>query len=161
PNDQAVLQGATLRLTPGKVLALTGPSGEGKSTLASLITRLYEPSRGSITLDGMDIASLNPSWLRRQIGVVDQEPVLFAGSIADNIRYGVPSATGEEIAEAARQVRTMLVHTAPGLWVPVGANAHDFIMGFPDGYETRVGDDGRQLSGGQKQASMSALLSRI
>ncbi|CAM9708259.1 unnamed protein product [Scytosiphon promiscuus] len=133
-RDKAVLQGIALRLTPGKVLALTGPSGEGKSTLASLITRLYEPCRGSITLDGMDIAALNPSWLRRQIGVVDQEPVLFAGSIADNIRYGVPSASDADVAEAARQ-----------------ANAHDFITGFPEGYETRVGDDGRQLSGGQKQ----------
>eukprot|EP00903_Cladosiphon_okamuranus_P017844 g16422.t1 len=133
-RDKAVLQGVSLRLTPGKVLALTGPSGEGKSTLASLITRIYEPREGCITLDGVDIATLNPSWLRRQVGVVDQEPVLFAGSIADNIRYGAPAATSVEVEEAARQ-----------------ANAHDFIMGFPEGYATKVGDEGRQLSGGQKQ----------
>ncbi|CAN0176191.1 unnamed protein product, partial [Ectocarpus fasciculatus] len=133
-SRSAVLQGVNLQLSPGKVLALTGASGEGKSTLAALITRLYEPRQGSITLDGVDIATLNPSWLRRQIGVVDQEPVLFAGSIADNIRYGVPSATDEQVEAAARQ-----------------ANAHDFIMDFPKGYETKVGDEGRQLSGGQKQ----------
>ncbi|CAM9261689.1 unnamed protein product [Ectocarpus sp. 12 AP-2014] len=130
----AVLQGVNLQLSPGKVLALTGASGEGKSTLAALVTRLYEPRQGCITLDGVDIATLNPSWLRRQIGVVDQEPVLFAGSISDNIRYGVPSATDKQVEAAAKQ-----------------ANAHDFIMDFPEAYETKVGDEGRQLSGGQKQ----------
>ncbi|CAM9217576.1 unnamed protein product [Pylaiella littoralis] len=139
-REKAVLQGLSLRLTPGKVLALTGASGEGKSTLASLINRLYEPRQGSITLDGVGIAELNPSWLRRQIGVVDQEPVLFAGSIADNIRYGAPSATNEQVEEAARQ-----------------ANAHNFVMDFPEDYKTRVGDGGRQLSGGQKQARRVAI----
>ncbi|CAB1104935.1 ABC [Ectocarpus sp. CCAP 1310/34] len=133
-SRSAVLQGVNLQLSPGKVLALTGASGEGKSTLAALITRLYEPRQGCITLDGVDIATLNPSWLRRQIGVVDQEPVLFAGSISYNIRYGVPSATDKQVEAAAKQ-----------------ANAHDFIMDFPEAYETKVGDEGRQLSGGQKQ----------
>ncbi|CAM9299169.1 unnamed protein product, partial [Laminaria digitata] len=133
-RDKAVLQGVDLQLARGKVLALTGASGEGKSTLASLITRLYEPRRGCITLDGLDIATLSPSWLRKQVGIVDQEPVLFAGSIADNIRYGVPSASEEDVREAARQ-----------------ANAHEFIMDFPEGYGTNVGDEGRKLSGGQKQ----------
>lgn len=133
-RDKGVLRGVNLHLSQGKILALTGVSGVGKSTLASLITRLYEPQQGCITLDGVDIATLNPSWLRRQVGVVDQEPVLFDGSIADNIRYGVPLASEEDVQDAARQ-----------------ANAHDFIVQFPDGYDTKVGEQGRQLSGGEKQ----------
>ncbi|CAM9658174.1 unnamed protein product, partial [Sphacelaria rigidula] len=133
-RDKGVLRGVNLQLSQGKVLALTGVSGAGKSTLASLVTRLYEPEQGCVTLDGTDVAALNPSWLRRQVGVVDQEPVLFDGSIADNIRYGVPEASDEDVRDAAQQ-----------------ANAHDFIAQFPEGYDTKVGEQGRQLSGGEKQ----------
>jgi ABC transporter fused permease/ATP-binding protein len=133
-KDMPVLKGIELSIRPGEVVALVGSSGAGKSTIASLLMRLYDPTAGQIRLDGRDLRELDPGWLRRQIGVVAQEPILFSSSIADNLRYGRPGATAEELAAAAG-----------------AANAHDFIMKFPDGYGTLVGERGVQLSGGQKQ----------
>jgi ATP-binding cassette subfamily B protein len=132
--DAPVLRGVDLTLEPGRVLALVGPSGGGKSTVAQLLARFYDPQAGRVTLDGVDIRTLDTSWLREQVGTVAQEPVLFAASIEDNIRYGRPGATREEIESAAR-----------------AANAHGFVSGFPDGYATMVGERGVRLSGGQKQ----------
>jgi ATP-binding cassette subfamily B protein len=133
-KDAPVLRGIDLTIAPGEVVALVGPSGSGKSTLAALLMRLYDPDRGEIRLDGRDLRALDPEWLRRQIGVVAQEPLLFSCSIADNIRYGRATATDDEVALAAKV-----------------ANAHDFVSRFPDGYATLVGERGVQLSGGQKQ----------
>eukprot|EP00293_Proteomonas_sulcata_P009845 CAMPEP_0184304622 /NCGR_PEP_ID=MMETSP1049-20130417/14084_1 /TAXON_ID=77928 /ORGANISM="Proteomonas sulcata, Strain CCMP704" /LENGTH=430 /DNA_ID=CAMNT_0026616463 /DNA_START=302 /DNA_END=1596 /DNA_ORIENTATION=+ len=133
-----VLRGLNLRLHKGEVLAVCGASGGGKSTIGGLLTRLYEPSTGQVLLDGVDVATLKASWLRSQIAVVNQEPVLFAESIRENIRYGIPShgkpASDAEVEEAARQ-----------------ANAASFIAELPDKYETYVGERGLQLSGGQRQ----------
>lgn len=132
--DQKVLDKFNLVVPQGSTVALCGPSGSGKSTIASLLERFYEPSNGSILLDGQDLKTLDPSWLRHHIGFINQEPVLFATSILENIRYGRPEATLEEVKDAARQ-----------------ANAEIFIEGFPDGYNTVVGERGAALSGGQKQ----------
>ncbi len=132
--DVPVLQGIELKIEPGEVVAIVGPSGAGKSTIASLLGRLYDPQSGRILLDGKDLKTLDPEWLRQQIGVVAQEPLLFSSSIADNIRYGKVGASLAEVEEAAR-----------------AANAHDFISRFPEGYQTMVGERGTRLSGGQKQ----------
>ncbi len=133
-RDAKVLEGIDLDVCAGEVVALVGPSGAGKSTIAALLSRLYDPVHGRVLLDGKDLRDLSPDGLRRRIGVVAQEPVLFSSSIAENIRYGRAGATDAEVAEAARM-----------------ANAHDFISRFPDGYATLVGERGVQLSGGQKQ----------
>lgn len=133
-KDAPVLQTIDLAVQPGEVVALVGPSGAGKSTIAAMLLRLYDPDGGRILLDGRDVRELDPGWLRRQIGLVSQEPTLFSSSIAENIRYGRVGATDEEVTAAAK-----------------AANAHDFITKFPDGYTTRVGERGVQLSGGQKQ----------
>ncbi|AEI62554.1 ABC transporter ATP-binding protein [Corallococcus macrosporus] len=132
--DVPVLQGLDLELRPGEVVAVVGPSGAGKSTLASLLSRFYDPRAGEVLLDGHPLTALEPEWLRRNIGMVAQEPQLFSCSIADNIRYGRPDATDAQVEEAAR-----------------AANAHAYIERFPDGYNTQVGERGVQLSGGQKQ----------
>ena len=132
--DQKVLAGFNLAVQPGEHVALVGASGSGKSTVASLITRLYDPCSGAVRIGGINSSEINAEWLRRQVGVVAQEPVLFNASILENIRYGSPSATDEDVKRAAQE-----------------ANAHDFIVGFPDGYATEVGERGAQLSGGQKQ----------
>jgi ATP-binding cassette subfamily B protein len=132
--DAPVLRGVDLAVRPGEVVALVGPSGAGKSTVAALLARLYDPSAGRILLDGKDLRELAPDGLRRRIGVVAQEPILFSCSVADNIRYGRAGATEAEIEAAART-----------------ANAHDFVKKFPEGYATLVGERGVQLSGGQKQ----------
>lgn len=132
--EMEVLKGVDIELEPGRVLALVGPSGSGKSTVASLLLRFYDPTAGKVTLDGHDIQSLDTHWLREQIGIVSQEPVLFATTIADNIRYGRPTATDAEVHAAAK-----------------AANAHTFIESFTDGYATIVGERGVRLSGGQKQ----------
>ncbi len=132
--DQPVLRGASLRLEPGEAVAVVGPSGAGKSTVAALLSRFYDPDNGRILLDEHPLTQLSPDWLRERVGVVSQEPVLFATSIAENIRYGRPTARQAEVEAAAR-----------------AANAHDFVVGFSEGYETMVGERGVRLSGGQKQ----------
>lgn len=132
--DHPVLDGFVLHIEPGETVALVGPSGGGKSTVAALLCRLYPPSSGRITLDGTALADLDADWLRAQIGVVAQEPLLFATSIAENIRYGRATATDAEVHAAAK-----------------AANADGFIRALSDGYDTHVGERGVQLSGGQKQ----------
>ncbi len=132
--DARVLNGINLTVKPGEIVALVGPSGAGKSTIAGLLTRLYDPDGGIIRIDGHNLKNLAPDDLRRKIGVVSQEPILFSCSIAENIRYGRASATDAEVFAAART-----------------ANAHDFVEKFPEGYATLVGERGVQLSGGQKQ----------
>jgi ATP-binding cassette subfamily B protein len=129
-----VLSRLNLTLSPGEVVALVGHSGSGKSTVAALLSRFYDPQGGSIALDGVDYGTLDIDWLREQVGVVSQEPILFATSILDNIRYGRPDAPLEAVIAAAK-----------------AANAHDFISTFPEGYDTLVGERGVKLSGGQKQ----------
>eukprot|EP00094_Tigriopus_californicus_P007430 TCALIF_07153-PA protein Name:"Similar to abcb8 ATP-binding cassette sub-family B member 8, mitochondrial (Danio rerio)" AED:0.08 eAED:0.08 QI:0/0/0/1/1/1/5/0/596 len=132
---QRVLDQFSLRIPGGKMVALVGSSGGGKSTVAALLERFYDCNEGVITVDGVDIRKLNPKWLRgRAIGYINQEPVLFATSVLENIRYGRPSATDFEVMEAAR-----------------AANAHNFIQGFPDQYDTVLGERGVTVSGGQKQ----------
>ncbi|HMV65261.1 MAG TPA: ABC transporter transmembrane domain-containing protein [Myxococcota bacterium] len=132
--DVDVLRGVSLRVSPGEVVAVCGPSGAGKSTIASMLLRFYDPDAGVVRLDGRDLRELDPDAVRRHIGIVSQEPILFATSIADNIRYGRPEATDAEVEAAAR-----------------AANADVFIRAFPDGYGTLVGERGVRLSGGQKQ----------
>ena len=129
-----VLKDINLDVPPGTTVALVGPSGSGKTTLTNLIPRLYEPNTGCLLLDGHDFQALELKFLRKQIGIVPQEPILFDVSIKDNIRYGRSSATDSEIYAAAE-----------------AANIHEFIMSLPDQYETLVGERGFKLSGGQKQ----------
>lgn len=132
--ETPVLQGLSLSLQPGRVVALVGPSGGGKSTVAALLCRLYDPQQGMLRLDGHPYEALDASWLRQQVGVVSQEPILFATSIIDNIRYGRLAATDAEVQAAA-----------------IAANAHEFVSAFPESYQTLVGERGVRLSGGQKQ----------
>jgi ATP-binding cassette subfamily B protein len=132
--DVEVLRGVDLTVHPGEVVALVGPSGAGKSTIGSLLVRLYDPVAGRVTLDGVDLRELDPAWLRRLVGVVSQEPVLFSTTIAENVRYGRPEATDAEVRDAIR-----------------AANAEGFVGSFPAGLATKVGERGQQLSGGQKQ----------
>jgi ATP-binding cassette subfamily B protein len=136
PSRQGVevLKGINLHAVPGQRIALVGPSGAGKSTLISLLLRLYDPTAGRLLIDGRDAREYRLTELRGQMSIVPQEVLLFGGSIADNIAYGKPGASQQEIEQAARQ-----------------ANAHDFIQGFPEGYATFVGDRGIKLSGGQRQ----------
>ncbi|XP_053464353.1 mitochondrial potassium channel ATP-binding subunit isoform X1 [Nycticebus coucang] len=130
-----VLRDFTLTLPPGKIVALVGQSGGGKTTVASLLERFYDPTAGVVTLDGRDLRTLDPSWLRGHvIGFISQEPVLFGTTIMENIRFGKPEASDEEVYAAAWE-----------------ANAHEFITNFPEGYNTIVGERGTTLSGGQKQ----------
>lgn len=133
-GEEWVLRGIGLEARPGEIIALVGPSGAGKSTLITLIPRFYDPVEGRILLDGTDIRDLELHNLRSNIGIVPQETQLFSGTIAENIRYGRPSAGDDEVIEAAK-----------------AANAHDFILGFPEGYQTIVGERGVKLSGGQRQ----------
>ncbi len=133
-DEHCVLSDINLHVHPGDSVALVGPSGGGKSTLCNLIPRFYDVTAGRILIDGKDIRDLTLDSLRRNVGVVQQDVYLFAGSVYENIAYGRPGATREEVAEAARL-----------------AGAHDFIMEFPDGYDTYVGERGARLSGGQKQ----------
>ncbi len=131
---EEVLSGINLDVKAGTYIALVGSSGAGKTTLCSLIPRFYDVSEGSIKIDGTDIRDVTLNSLRNQIGMVQQDVYLFAGTIMDNIAYGKPGATKEEVIEAAKN-----------------ANAHEFIMSFPDGYDTDIGQRGIKLSGGQKQ----------
>uniref|UniRef100_A0A803YA59 ATP binding cassette subfamily B member 1 n=1 Tax=Meleagris gallopavo TaxID=9103 RepID=A0A803YA59_MELGA len=132
--DIKILKGLNLKINCGQTVALVGGSGCGKSTTVQLIQRFYDPKEGTITIDGQDLKSLNVRYLREIIGVVNQEPVLFATTIAENIRYGREDVTMEEIEKATKE-----------------ANAYDFIMKLPKKFETVVGERGAQMSGGQKQ----------
>ena len=133
-DETTVLSHVSIEIPAGKSVALVGPSGGGKTTICSLLPRFYDVTGGRVTVDGQDIRSLTLKSLRSQIGVVQQDVYLFSGSIRDNIAYGKPDATEEEIIEAAKC-----------------ANIHDFIMELPDQYDTFVGERGARLSGGQKQ----------
>jgi ATP-binding cassette subfamily B protein len=133
-DHREVLTDLSLTIEAGEYVAIVGPSGVGKTTLCSLIPRFYEVSGGTILLDGKDIRGLTLRSLRRNIGIVQQDIYLFAGTVMDNIRYGNVEATREEVIEAAKK-----------------AHAHDFIMGLPNGYDTDIGQRGIKLSGGQKQ----------
>jgi len=133
-SDISVLDNLNLAIEPGKVLSLVGGSGSGKSTVAALLTRLYEVPRNAIFINDRDLHDYAPEELRQHIGIVSQEPILFSGSIADNIRYGSWDASDKEVYKAAE-----LAHVV------------DFAKSFPDGMDTLVGAKGAQLSGGQKQ----------
>lgn len=129
-----ILDGLNLKVGAGDYIALVGPSGAGKTTLCSLIPRFYEVSQGGIYLDGTDIRNIKLEDLRSHVGIVQQDVYLFSGSVMDNIRYGKPNASDEEVILAAKN-----------------ANAHEFIMSFSEGYDTDIGQRGVKLSGGQKQ----------
>jgi subfamily B ATP-binding cassette protein MsbA len=132
--DQWALRNLTLDVAPGERVAFVGLSGAGKTTLANLIARFYDPTEGRVEIDGWDLRAVTVRSLRRQIGLVPQETVLFRGTVRDNIAYARPDASREEVVAAA-----------------TAANAHEFITALPDGYDTLLGDDGMQLSGGQRQ----------
>jgi ATP-binding cassette subfamily B protein len=133
-GNRAVIKHLNLDIKPGEMIGLVGHSGSGKSTLVNLMCRFYDLSEGSITLDGVDIKQLKVADYRRQIGLVLQEPFLFFGTIADNIAYGMPEATRDQIVAAAR-----------------AAHAHEFILRMPQGYDSLVGERGQGLSGGERQ----------
>lgn len=133
-ENEEVLSHVSFEVKPGEMIAFVGPSGAGKSTVASLLPRFYDATNGSITIDGQDIRKVTLDSLREQVGIVPQETVLFNGSVYDNILYGRLDATREEVEAAAK-----------------AANAHDFIMQLPNGYETMLGDRGMNISGGQRQ----------
>jgi ATP-binding cassette subfamily B protein len=129
-----ILKDISFKIHPGDNVGVVGHTGSGKSTIANLITRMYDTVSGTVYIDGTDIKNIKQQSLRRNIAIVSQEIYLFAGTIADNIRYSKPEASMKEIIEAAR-----------------AANAHDFIMQLPEGYETQVGSGSRSLSGGERQ----------
>lgn len=131
---QRVLKRINLKVPAGQMIGLAGPSGGGKTTMVNLICRFYDVLEGQILIDGVDVRDYDLEQLRRRIGIVLQEPFLFHGTVAENIAYGNPDATADTIINAAR-----------------AANAHDFIVGFPDGYDTMVGERGQTLSGGERQ----------
>lgn len=133
-NSEKVLSHVNLHVDAGEYVALVGSSGAGKSTLCSLIPRFYDVTGGTVSVDGRDIRSVKQKSLRNQIGIVQQDVYLFVGTVYDNIRYGKPDATREEVIAAAKN-----------------ANAHEFILSLPDGYDTDIGQRGIKLSGGQKQ----------
>ena len=133
-DDTPVLSNVTFDIPAGKSVALVGPSGSGKTTICSLLPRFYDVTGGRVTIDGKDVRDLTLESLRNQIGLVQQDVYLFCGSIKENIAYGKPGASMEEIEDAARK-----------------ANIHDFIMELPDQYDTELGQRGVNVSGGQKQ----------
>ncbi len=132
--DQMAINDLSLHIPAGKSLALVGPSGAGKSTVFELIQRFYDPQKGRVLFDTVDIRELDPRDLRQQMSLVTQQPALFTADVSYNIRYGKPDATDEEVIAAAK-----------------AAHAHDFIMNLPDGYQSHLGEQGVRLSGGQKQ----------
>jgi ABC-type multidrug transport system fused ATPase/permease subunit len=133
-DDHPALSGLSLRVPPGQTVALVGPTGAGKSTLAKLVARFYDPGGGRVLVDGFDLRDVTERSLRSQLGIVPQEGFLFSGTIRDNIAFGRPDASDDEVREAARAVA-----------------AHEFIERLPDGYDTEVGERGGQLSAGQRQ----------
>lgn len=133
-DETPVLSHVSFRIPAGRSIALVGPSGSGKTTICSLLPRFYDVTEGKITIDGKNVRGLTLESLRNQIGLVQQDVYLFCGTIRDNIAYGKPEASMEEIVDAAKK-----------------ANIHDFIMSLPDGYDSYVGERGTRLSGGQKQ----------
>jgi ATP-binding cassette subfamily B protein len=133
-SDRPVLEGLSFRAGPEELVVLTGPSGSGKSTITKLLLRFYDPDAGQIRLDGVDIRELSLETLRDTVTLLQQENLLFPGTVRDNIAYGRPGATDEQIIAAAR-----------------AAEAHGFITALPEGYDTPVGQRGRLLSGGQRQ----------
>ena len=134
PDSELVLNGVSFTAQAGKTTAIVGPSGAGKSTIISLVPRFYDPESGSVLIDGVDIEDVTKSSLRKNLAYVSQQPWLFEGTIRDNIRYGLPEASDEDIEEAAKL-----------------AYAHEFILEQPQGYDTPVGENGITLSGGQRQ----------
>ena len=144
-SAESVLENIDLTLEPGKIVAILGSTGAGKSTLVNLVPRFYDVSSGRILLDGVDIRQIKQDALLAQIGIVPQETILFSGTVGDNIRYGVPAASDDEVQSAAK-----------------AAQAHDFIVGLSQGYETHIEERGTNLSGGQKQriAIARALLTK-
>ncbi len=134
-KERPIIRNVSFLVSPGEVIALVGRSGAGKTTIVNLLMRFYDPQEGVILIDKIDIRNLQIQSLRRQMSIVPQETVLFSSSILENIRYGTPYASREEVIEAAKL-----------------ANAHEFIMNLPNGYDTVIGDEaGINLSGGQKQ----------
>lgn len=130
-----MLKDFSLTLRPGQTVALVGASGSGKSTIAALLERFYEPSAGNIKLDGYKLSDISPYWLRANVlGFIEQQPVLFGTSILENVRYGKPDATQDDVHDASRL-----------------AQSHEFVSNLPEGYATHVGERGTQLSGGQRQ----------
>ena len=132
--ENEIFDGLNLSIKHGETLAIVGPSGGGKSTIIQMIERFYDPHGGSVEYEGTNIKDLNVQWLRDQFGLVSQEPTLFNTTIGENIKFGMSSASQQDVEAAARK-----------------ANAHDFIMSFPQGYNTEVGENSTQVSGGQKQ----------
>jgi ABC-type multidrug transport system fused ATPase/permease subunit len=133
-GETRVLREVNLTIEPGQTVALVGPTGAGKTSIANLIARFYDVTEGAVLIDGLDVRRVRQSSLRQQMGLVPQDPFLFSGSIADNIRFGRPQASDEEMVEAARL-----------------ANAHEFIIALPDGYQTEIMEGGANLSIGQRQ----------
>jgi ATP-binding cassette subfamily B protein len=131
---RSVLKNVSLSIAPGEMIGFVGPSGSGKTTLVNLVCRFYDVCAGSVMIDGIDVRELSLAAYRKNIGIVLQEPFLFYGTIAENIAYGRPEASREEIIDAAR-----------------AACAHDFIIRLPDAYDTLVGERGQLLSGGERQ----------
>lgn len=134
PDGPEILKNTNLTIQAGEIIGIVGRSGSGKSTLTKLVQRLYVPERGRVLIDGNDLSLADPAWLRRQVGVVLQENLLFNRSVKDNIALSDPGMTLERVMEAAKL-----------------AGAHDFIMELPEGYDTMVGEHGSTLSGGQRQ----------
>jgi len=144
-DAQPVLSNVSFTAEPGSTVAILGATGSGKTTLVNLIPRFYDVTDGRVSIDGVDVRDIQQTALRRAMGIALQEPILFSGSVRDNIRYGRPDATDEEVIAAAK-----------------AAQAHDFIMSFPDGYDSQIGQRGVNISGGQKQriAIARALLTK-
>jgi subfamily B ATP-binding cassette protein MsbA len=134
PGGPRTLRDVSFFVKAGQVAAIVGPSGSGKSTIINLLARFYDPASGEVRVDGHDLRKATADSFRRQIGIVLQENILFSGTLEDNLKYGKPEASREEIIAAATV-----------------ANAHEFIVELPDGYSTVVGERGAQLSGGQRQ----------
>lgn len=133
-SDQPVVHDVSFHVNPGEIIAIVGPSGAGKTTIVNLLARFYDVNKGQVLVDGHDVRKVRLETLRRHIGLVSQETILFSVSLRENIKYGRKEATDEQVIAAAR-----------------AADLHDFIMELPDGYDTKIGEDGIKLSGGQKQ----------